>query len=125
MTGGAAPYALQDRRLDLGDGRSVRLYNVIRLEGGGAASAGVQYGSALPLADVEGRRLEAAAVIRYFGPFFEADGARSATAQVCGTPEQAAMQEAPDQIFLFELRDGTWTFVGDAGPPPRSSRPSA
>jgi len=93
MTDDGWPYPLHDRPLELGGGHRVQLYNVAAVSAGGPPSFGVQYASALPRADGEGRRREAEAVIRHFAPLFDERKARAASAQVCGTRAQAEMRE--------------------------------
>src|ERR671916_1780547 len=102
MTGDAWPYPIYDRPLEVESGHRVQLYNVIAFVARGRASFAVQYGSALPHADADGRRHEAEAVIRHFAPMLEAKQAHAASAQVCGTRAQAETREPPEQIFTFE-----------------------
>ncbi len=114
------PYPLHDRPLELEGRQRVQLYNIIAGSVGGPPSFGIQYGSALPRADADGRRREAEAVIRHFAPMLEERKARSASAQVCVTRAQAETREPPEQIFLFErTAGGTWVCAGEVEPPPR------
>jgi hypothetical protein len=109
MADDAWPYPLHDRPLDLASVHHVQLYNVIAVSGGGPPSFGIQYASALPRTDGDGRRREAEAVIRHFAPMFEQRKAQSACAQICATRAQAETRESPEQIFTFEsTADGAW-----------------
>jgi hypothetical protein len=109
-----------NRTIELPSGLRVQLYRVVSVSAGGPRSYGVQYASAFPITDTDGRRQEAEEVIRYFAHVFDEDGARFASAQVCSTEAQAAARERPEQVFGFEsTAPGSWRYTGELVDPLR------
>lgn len=118
LTDSLYPYPLQDRPFELPSGRVVQLYNLVSITSPDhAPSFGVQYRSAIPAGDEEGRKAEATEVIALYAGVFVAQGATRGSAQLCGTRAQAEMREPPEMIFQFERADdSSWRYVATVRP---------
>jgi hypothetical protein len=116
------PYPSNDKTLMLASGRVVRFYDLIIVSGLGEPSFSVHYASELDPSDDEARQGEAEEVIQYFGKGEYCKNIKRADASICSTPDQAATRAAPEEIFLFERRDGVaWRYKGKAPRPPRTA----
>ena len=116
------PYPSNDKTLTLPSGRVVRFYDLIIISGLGDASFSVHYRSELDRNDNNARRAEAEEVIQYFGQDESCQNIKRGNASICSTPDQGATRELPEEIFLFERRDGaSWRYKGKAPLPPRTA----
>ena len=116
------PYPTNNKSLELPSGRLVRFYDLIIITGLGQPSFDVHYRSELDRNDTKGRQAEAEEVIRHFGNSESCKDIKKANASICSTPEQAATRELPEEILLFERRDGvSWRYKNRAPLPPRTA----
>ena len=116
------PFPLEETPLTLPSGRVVAVLNLVAVAQRGRAGGtlGVQYRSAVPAADREGRRAEAAEVAARYAAVAAARGCRRLAAQLCNSPEAAALRALPELVLTFEpAADGTWRLTDEAEPPPR------
>jgi hypothetical protein len=116
------PYPSNNKTITLPSGRVVRFYDLIIITGLGEPSFSVHYRSETDRSDKQARQDEAAEVIQYFGKGEGCENIKRGNASICSTREQAAAKEFPEEIFLFERRDGgSWRYKGKAPPPPRTT----
>ena len=117
------PYPSNDRSLALASGRVVRFYDLGIVTGLGEPSFDVRYRSEVDRNDNEARQAEAEEVIRYFANNSPScKNINKANASICSTPQQAAMRELPEDIFLFERAEGeSWRYKGKAPLPPSTA----
>ena len=115
------PYPSNNKAITLPSGRVVRFYDLIILTGLGEPQFSVHYRSELDRSDDKARQHEAEEVIQYFGKDDGCKDIKRGNASICSTPDQAATKELPEEIFLFERRDGvSWRYKGKAPLPPRT-----